>query len=115
LPKERAEEVNATVDLIRARVEKDGYFFAHSVDTTPYYFLADRHSPTGATLWNDAGTDDVERARTMQMLREKDVRLVLTNDQSLATERYLPLAEFLQSGFHESTSIGQIKFLERNY
>lgn len=115
LPAARAAEVDSAVGIIRDRVQDGGYFFAHALEATPYYFLADRNSPTGATLWNDAGTNDVERARTMQMLREKDVRLILTSFGALAAERYQPLVDFLQNDFHESTAIGRIVFLERNY
>ena len=87
--------------------------FAHSLDTTSYYFLADRNSPTAATLWNDTGTNDAERARTIDALREKQVHLVLTSEQALAGERYGPLLDVLRTDFHETTRIGQIIFLER--
>lgn len=115
MPAGRAEEATATVDLIRSRVEENGYFFAHSLDATSYYFLADRNSPTGATLWNDAGTNDRERARTMKALREHDVRLVLTNEQALKIERYEPLLDYLKNDFHQTAVIGRTIFLERNY
>ena len=115
LPAKRARRVTAAVELIRSQVEPGGYVFAHSVDSTSYYFLAGRNSPTGATLWNDAGTDDAERARTVAALREKQVRLVLTSDRALAVERYRPLLEMLSTDFHEVDRIGQMVFLERNY
>jgi hypothetical protein len=114
LPARRAEEVNATVDLIRARVEQGGFFFAHAVNATPYYFLADRNSPTGATLWNDAGTNDAERSRTIEMLRQKQVKLVLTSEQALAGERYEPLVEYLKSEFRQTATIGPMVVLEKN-
>ena len=110
----RAGEVNATVEFVRARVDEGGFFFAHALDSTPYYFLADRNSPTGATLWNDAGTNDAERVRTMQMLRQKQVKLVLTSDQALASERYEPLVEYLTSEFHQTKRIGKTVVLERD-
>lgn len=115
LPASRAVDVDSSVELIRNRVPDGGYFFAHALDATPYYFLADRNSPTGATLWNDAGTNDVERARTMQILTEKDVRLILSSSQALAAEQYRPLVDFIKNDFHESATIGKIVFLERNY
>ena len=115
LPAKRARRVSAAVELIRSRVEPGGYVFAHSIDATNYYFLADRKTPTGATLWNDAGTDDAERARTVAALRDKQVRLVLTSDRALAIERYSPLLEMLTTEFHEVDKIGQMVFLERNY
>ena len=114
LPKGRAGEVNATVDLVRERVGEGGFFFAHALDATPYYFLSDRNSPTGATLWNDAGTNDGERVRTMEMLRQKHVHLVLTSDAALANERFEPLVEYLTSEFHETSRIGKIVVLEKN-
>jgi hypothetical protein len=114
LPARRGEEVNATVDLIRVRVEQGGFFFAHAVNATPYYFLADRNSPTGATLWNDAGTNDAERARTMEMLKQKQVKLVLTSEQALAGERYEPLLEYLNSEFRQTATIGPMLVLEKN-
>ena len=115
LPARRAAEVDSTVEFIRGRVQDGGYFFAHALDATPYYFLADRNSPTGATLWNDAGTNDAERARTMKMLGEKDVRLILSSAQALDAEHYQPLADFIKNDFHETASIGRVVFLERNY
>jgi len=115
MPSARALEVNQTVELIQTRVEAGGYFFAHAIEATPYYFLAERNSPTGATLWNDAGTDDAERARILQLLREKDVRLVLTSNRALEAERYDPLLMFLKNAFRESGTIGRLVLLERNY
>ena len=88
--------------------------FAHALDATSYYFLADRNSPTGATLWNDAGTNNAERARTVAALQEKQVRLVLTSEQAMANERYQPLLELLQNDFHQTETIGKMIFLERN-
>ena len=114
LPARRAEEANATVALIRTRVDEGGFFFAHALDATPYYFLGDRNSPTGATLWNDAGTNDAERTRTMEMLKQKQVKLVLTSDQALAGERYEPLLAYLTDEFHRSETIGKIVVLEKN-
>ena len=114
LPAVRAGEVNDTVEFVRARVDEGGFFFAHALDSTPYYFLADRNSPTGATLWNDAGTNDAERVRTMQMLRQKQVKLVLTSDQAIASERYEPLVEYLTSEFHQTKRIGKTVVLERD-
>jgi hypothetical protein len=115
LPARRAEEANATVDFIRARTGEGGYFFAHALDSASYYFLADRNSPTGATLWNDAGTNDRERERTMIALRDKSVRLVVTNEQALKTESYQPMVEYLNNDFHEVSRVGNMIFLERNY
>jgi hypothetical protein len=115
LPAKRARRVSLAVELVRSRVEPGGYIFAHAVDATSYYFLADRNSPTGATLWNDTGTNDAERARTVAALREKQVRLVLTNERALEIERYGPLLDLLNTEFHVLDRIGQMSFLERNY
>lgn len=112
LPEGRAREVDETVALIQSRVAEGGYFFAHALDASTYYFLAARKSPTGATLWNDAGTTDAERRRTMSTLIEEDVRLVLTNEQALANERFEPLREFL-AGFKETGRVGKTIILER--
>ena len=115
LPGKRAMEVNAAVEFIQSRVPEGGYFFAHALDATSYYFLADRNSPTGATLWNDAGTNDAERARTMKSLRDKQVRLVLTGEQAIGGEGYGPLLDYMRNSFHQSAAIGKLIFLERNY
>ena len=114
LPASRAEEVNATVEAIQAQVEPGGYFFAHALDASSYYFLSDRNSPTGATLWNDTGTNDRERVRTMDSLKEKNVRLVLTSEQAMNAERYTPLLNYLTNDFHQLKVIGRTIFLERN-
>ncbi|HSB08651.1 MAG TPA: hypothetical protein VLM38_04020 [Blastocatellia bacterium] len=111
----RAEEVSATVDTIRSRVEEGGYFFAHALDASSYYFLSARNSPTGATLWNDTGTNERERVRTMAALKEKDVRLVLTSEQAMKAEEYRPLLDLLRNDFHQlPIVIGTTVFLERN-
>lgn len=115
LPAARADEVNGLVELVRDRVSEGGFFFAHALNATPYYFLADRNSPTGATLWNDAGTNEAERIRTMEMLTEKSVELVLTSDEALAGERYDPLLAYLTNEFHRSVTIGKIVVLEKNH
>jgi hypothetical protein len=111
----RAAEVSSTVGLIQSHVAEGGYFFAHALDATSYYFLADRNSPTGATLWNDAGTNDAERARTLKSLREKQVRLVVTSEQAISGERYAPLLDYMKNDFYQSSTIGKLIFLERNY
>lgn len=115
LPGKQAADVNSTVDFIQSHVDENGYFFAHALDAASYYFLADRNSPTGATLWNDAGTSDAERARTVETLRGKEVRLVLTSEQALAGERYGPLLDYLKNDFHQVAVAGKTIFLERNY
>ncbi|MFP5263010.1 MAG: ArnT family glycosyltransferase [Blastocatellia bacterium] len=115
LPAARASEVSAAVDFIRSRVPEGGYFFAHALDSTSYYFLADRNSPTGATLWNDAGTDDGERERTLRSLRNKQVRLVVTSAQAASAERYAPLLDYMKDSFHQGGAAGKLIFLERNY
>jgi hypothetical protein len=115
LPNKRATEVTGSVEFIQSRVPEGGYFFAHALDATSYYFLADRNSPTGATLWNDAGTNDAERARTLKSLRDKQVRLVLTSEQAISTERFAPLLDHMKNSFYQSAAIGKLKFLERNY
>ncbi|HEX8088687.1 MAG TPA: hypothetical protein VF762_07535, partial [Blastocatellia bacterium] len=115
LPGARAAEVGATVEFIRSHVPEGGYFFAHALDSTSYYFLAGRNSPTGATLWNDAGTDDDERARTLKSLRDKQVRLMLTSGQATNIERYAPLLDYMKNSFHQSGAVGKLIFLERNY
>jgi hypothetical protein len=112
LPEGRAREVDETVMFIQSRVAERGYFFAHALDASIYYFLAARKSPTGATLWNDAGTSDIERGRTMTRLVEEDVRLVLTNDQALENERFEPLKMFL-ADFKETGRIGRTILLEK--
>ncbi len=115
LTPKRANEVNTLVQLIHSRVEPGSYMFAHSVDATSYYFLADRNSPTAATLWNDTGTNNAERARIVGALREKQVRLVLTSDHAMEAEKYSPLLELLMGDYRETTRIGEIVVLERNY
>jgi len=116
LPASRASEVDATVELIRSRVPEGEYFFAHALDASNYYFLAARNSPTGATLWNDTGTNDRERARTLEALQQKNVHLILTSEQAMNAEPYQPLLDFMNSNFHAlDTTIGKMIFLERNY
>lgn len=115
LPLDRAAEVNSLVGAIQSQVGEGGYFFAHALDASSYYFLADRNSPTGATLWNDTGTNERERVRTMEALREKNVRLVLTSEQAMSAEPYQPLRDYLNNDFHSAQSIGKTILLERNY
>jgi hypothetical protein len=115
LPADRAAQVNALVDAIQSHVDEGGYFFAHALDASSYYFLADRNSPTGATLWNDTGTNDRERIRTMEALREKKVRLVLTSEQAMTAEPYQPLLDYLNDDFHFELAVGKTILLERNY
>lgn len=114
-PAKKAAEINLMVSLVQARVSEGESFFAHSLDSASYYFLADRQSQTGATLWNDAGTNDAERLRTLDRLKQKQVRLVLTSEQAMAAERFQPLIDYLQNDFHEALRAGNTIFLERNY
>jgi len=115
LPLDRAAEVNSLVAAIQSQVEEGGYFFAHALDATSYYFLTDRNSPTAATLWNDTGTNERERIRTMEALRVKNVRLVLTSEQAMNGEPYQPLRDYLTNDFHSAQLIGKTILLERNY
>jgi hypothetical protein len=50
----------------------------------------------------------------MEMLKQKQVKLVLTSDQALAGERYEPLLADLNNEFHRSASIGKTVVLEKN-
>jgi hypothetical protein len=115
LPSDRAQQVDALVAAIQLQVEQGGYFFAHALDATSYYFLAGRKSPTGATLWNDTGTSDRERVRTLQSLRDKNVRLVLTSEQAMSAEPYQPLRDYLDNDFQTKQVIGKTILLERKY
>jgi hypothetical protein len=113
--KKQATDIEEVVAFIRERVPENGFFFAHALDSTNYYFLAARRSPTRAMLWNDAGTDDPERINTLESLKANDVQLVVTTEAAMRNEHYRPLLDFLTNEFHESARIGSRVFLERNY
>lgn len=111
----QASEMDSIVGLIRERVPEDGYFFAHALDAANYYFLAGRNSPTRAMLWNGAGTNDPERVRTLESIKQNNVRLVVTSDRALAAERYQPLVDYLKSDFRQTGVIGSMVILEKEY
>ena len=111
----RAAEMDSIVTLIRERVPEDGFFFAHALDAANYYFLAGRNSPTRAMLWNGAGTNDPERVRTLESIKQNDVRLVLTSDSALAAERYQPLLDHLKSNFRMTAVMGRMVILEKDH
>jgi hypothetical protein len=112
-PQKQASEMDSIVALLGERVPEHGFFFAHAPDAANYYFLAGRNSPTRAMLWNGAGTSDAERVRTLESLKQNDVRVVMTSDRALASERYQPLLEFLKSEFRQTRVIGRMLILEK--
>ncbi|MFY9609531.1 MAG: glycosyltransferase family 39 protein [Blastocatellia bacterium] len=114
-PQKQASEMDSIVALIRERVPEDGFFFAHALEATNYYFLAARNSPTRAMLWNGAGTNDPERVRTLESIRQNNVRLVVTSDRALAAERYQPLLDYLKSDFRQTEVIGRMVILEKEH
>lgn len=114
-PKRQASEMDSIVALIHDRVPEDGFFFAHALEAANYYFLAGRNSPTRAMLWNGAGTNDPERVRTLETIKQNDVRLVLTSDRALAAERYRPLLDYLKSDFRRTEVIGRMVILEKEH
>ncbi len=114
-PQKQASDMGSIVALIRERVPEDGFFFAHALDAANYYFLAGRNSPTRAMLWNGAGTSDPERVRTLESLKQNNVRLVVTSDRALAAERYQPLLDYLKSDFRQTGVIGRMVILEKGH
>ena len=94
---------------------EDGFFFAPRTGCANYYFLAGRNSPTRAMLWNGAGTNDPERVRTLESIKQNDVRLVLTSDSALAAERYQPLLDHLKSNFRKTAVMGRMVILEKDH
>jgi hypothetical protein len=114
-PEKRASEMDSLVALVRERVPEDGFFFAHALEAANYYFLADRNSPTRAMLWNGAGTNDPERVRTLESLKQNNVRLVMTSDSALAAERYGPLLDYFRSDFRRTEVIGRVVILEKEH
>ncbi|HSF25267.1 MAG TPA: glycosyltransferase family 39 protein, partial [Blastocatellia bacterium] len=113
-PPRQAFEMDSIVALIHERVPEGGYFFAHALDATNYYFLAGRDSPTRAMLWNGAGTNDPERVRTLDSMKRNGVRLVVTSEQALAAERYQPLLDYFRSDFRQTRIIGRMVILEKS-
>lgn len=114
-PQKQASEMDSVVALVHSRVPEDGFFFAHALEATNYYFLAARSSPTRAMLWNGAGTSDPERVRTLERLKQNNVRLVLTSDRALAGERYQPLLDCLKNDFRQTGVIGRMVILEKEH
>lgn len=112
-PREVAAEITEVVAYIQERVPPGGYFFAHSRAGSSYLFLSGRRSPSRAQFWGGVGVSEEERAATLRALEERGVRLVLTSEQDLASEKYEPMRAYLSSNFRPSRRIGSVLVLER--
>lgn len=112
-PREVAAQITEVMAYIEQRVPPGGYFFAHSRAGSSYLFLSGRKSPSRAQFWGGVGVSEDERAATIRALEEKGVKLVLTSELDLASERYDPMRAYLSAHFRPTRHIGSVLILER--
>jgi hypothetical protein len=111
-PQATASEIDEVVSYIQRRVPEGGYFFAQSYAGSSFLFLAERKNPSGAQFWGGVGVSEAERARTLEAIREKGVRLIVTSEKDLAAEKYEPMRNYIADNFKLTKQVGEVLILE---
>jgi hypothetical protein len=112
-PEATAKEIDEVIDYVQQRVPIGGYLFAHSYAGSSFLFLAERKNPSGAQFWGGIGVSEEEKGRTLNAIKERDVRLAITSEKDLAAEKYEPMREYLNDNYRFSKRIGDVIILER--
>jgi hypothetical protein len=112
-PKSVAKTTDDIVDYIQQQVPVDEYIFAQSNAGSPYLFLAGRRNPSSAQFWGGIGVTESERAATLDEIKHRRVRLVITNDEARGSEPYEPLREYIEDNFQTSVRFEKILILSR--
>jgi hypothetical protein len=111
-PPATASEIDELVSYIEQRVPEGGYFFAQSYAGSAFFFLAKRRNPSGAQFWSGVGVSPAERARTLEAIRDKGVRLIVTSQKDLAAEKYEPMRNYIADNFKLTKQVGEVLILE---
>lgn len=112
-PEATARHIDEVISYIQQRVPPDGYIFAQSNSGSPYLFLAARKNPSNAQFWGGAGITAQQRAATLEEIDRRQVKLIITNDEVLASEKYDALREYIDRNFKASARFDDVIILER--
>jgi len=112
-PEATARHIDEVITYIQHRVPSDGYLFAQSNSGSPYLFLAARKNPSSAQFWGGVGITAEQQAATLEEIDRRQVKLIITNDDVLASEKYDALRDYINRNFKTSARFDDVIILER--
>jgi hypothetical protein len=112
-PEAIAKTTDEIVRYIQQRVPPDEYVFSQSNAGSPYLFLSGRRNPSSAQFWRGVGVSASERAATLDELERRQVKLIITNEQTMAGETYEPLRDYIDRNFKHSARFDKVLILSR--
>jgi membrane protein CcdC involved in cytochrome C biogenesis len=112
-PNSTAALIDEVVSYLQQRVPPDGYAFAQSDAGTSLLFLSARKNISNAQFWIGVGVTPEQRAATLERIDKTRTKLVITSDDMLAAEKYLPMREYLERYFKETARFDDVVILER--
>jgi len=112
-PAATASLIDEVVGYVQQRVPPDGYAFAQSDAGTSFLFLSNRKNISNAQFWIGVGVTQEQRAATLERIDKTRTKLIITSDDIMAAEKYIPMREYIEQNFKESARFEDIVILER--
>jgi len=112
-PATTASLIDSAVNYIQEKVDPEGNAFAQSDAGTSLLFLANRRNVSNAQFWIGVGVTRAERAATLDRIDKSRTKLIITNDEVLAAEKYEPMREYIERNFEPTVRLDEVLMLER--
>lgn len=112
-PPPTASLIDEVVSYVQRRVPPDGYAFAQSDAGTSFLFLSNRRNISNAQFWIGVGVTQEQRAATLERIDKTGTKLIITSDDIMGAEKYIPMREYIERNFKESARFEDIVILER--
>ena len=112
-PASTASLIDEVVSYVQLRVPPGGYAFAQSDAGTSFLFLSNRRNISNAQFWIGVGVTQEQRAATLERIDKTRTKLIITSDDIMAAEKYIPMREYIERNFKEAARFEDIVILER--
>lgn len=112
-PPATASLIDDVVSYVQQRVPPDGYAFAQSDAGTSFLFLSNRRNISNAQFWIGVGVTQEQRAATLERIDKTQTKLIITSDDIMAAEKYVPMREYIERNFKEAARFEDVVILER--
>lgn len=112
-PATTASLIDEVVSYVQLRVPPDGYAFAQSDAGTSFVFLSNRKNISNAQFWIGVGVTQEQRAATLERIDKTQTKLIITSDDIMAAEKYIPMREYIERNFKEAARFEDVVILER--
>lgn len=112
-PASTASLIDEVVSYVQRRVPPGGYAFAQSDAGTSFLFLSNRRNISNAQFWIGVGVTQEQRAATLERIDKTQTKLIITSDDIMAAEKYIPMREYIEQNFKEAARFEDIVILER--